>query len=244
MVLNQNLNYAIKEHIRLKQLLQHTMGFSNSSLTTNTQENEELKKQLEDDTRQVHQLFKENEELKDQIERERYEHRRALMNQEDKTFLEVIKPLEDEVESLQEEILILKMKLASAHENADIQKHNEVAGVIIEVNDRLKEQLGLLEKVKKIYGEENNNWEDDEFFLDACKEREEVFDKYHHGTLVEDPDPLGENKKKLEEATAKAKCLDALVYGIGWEHLNELCDDTTKERLIESGQFVPEDFTE
>ena len=56
-------------------------------------------------------LKEENEELnklKDQIERERYEHKKALMNQEDKTFLGEIKPLEDQVETLHKELEDLK----------------------------------------------------------------------------------------------------------------------------------------
>ena len=197
------------------------MGFSNSSLITNTQE---------------------NKTLKDQIERERYEHRRALMNQEDKTFLEVIKPLEDEVESLQEQLEYnIYMK----------EKHDNLTDEYLE----LEEQVELLKEVKEIYGEENNNWEDDDFFLDACRERESVFEKYHEGTLVEQEElefsrcankkavlknkELKDENKKLK---AKADCFTALVYGIGWETLHELCDDTTTARLIESGEFVPEDF--
>ena len=286
------------------------MGFSNSSLITNTQENEEELKILKTYREEMGKIQKEFDVIEDIVD---------------------VLPF---IQQLKEEILILKMKLASAHENADIQKHNEVAGVIIEVNDRLKEQLGLLEKVKKIYGEENNNWEDDEFFLDACKQREEVFDKYHHGTLVEQEELEAETKQRYEDnekarqviqetcnenkelkdeiefsrcankkavlknkelkeenehldrecdrlseleviawtdfygekeviddikcyifrrdiikmkednkkLKAKADCFTALVYGIGWETLHELCDDTTTARLIESGEFVPEDF--
>lgn len=49
----------------------------------------------------------------------------------------------------------------------------------------LEEKVELLDEVKSIYGEENNNWEDEENFLDACRDRERVFEKFHEGTLVE-----------------------------------------------------------
>ena len=156
------------------------MGFSNSSLITNTQE---------------------NKTLKDQIERERYEHRRALMNQEDKTFLEVIKPLEEELE----------------------------------------EKVELLDEVKSIYGEENNNWEDEENFLDACRDRERVFEKFHEGTLVEQEE-VEKVEDKLEASQIKEKSLDILVYGIGWDQILDICDKNTQERLIELGHFIKDDF--
>ena len=50
------------------------------------------------------------------------------------------------IEKLKEENIDLKMKLVSAHENADVQKHNEIAGVIIEENDKLKEENEKLNK--------------------------------------------------------------------------------------------------
>ena len=50
------------------------------------------------------------------------------------------------IEKLKEENIDLKMKLVSADENADVQKHNEIAGVIIEENDKLKEENEKLNK--------------------------------------------------------------------------------------------------
>lgn len=185
-----------------------------------------------------------------------------------KVILEIkddeIKQLKEEIKKLKEENKTIKGEYYTESEfNGEYpfrrqMTKNELIGycqVVHQLNRQHKRIIGesidelanrqiLILKVKEIYGEENNNWEDDDFFISQVQERERVYTKFHEGTLVEDPDPLGENKKKLEEATAKAKCLDALVYGIGWEHLNELCDGTTKARLIESGQFVPEDFAE
>lgn len=46
--------------------------------------------------------------LKGQIERERYEHTKTLNNHEDKTYLEIIVPLEKENEKLTKEIESLK----------------------------------------------------------------------------------------------------------------------------------------
>ena len=75
-----------------------------------------------------------------------------------------------------------------------------------------EESHELLNKVKEIYGEECNNWEDDETFLFACGERESVFERYHEGTLVEletlekqqeENEKLKEEMKKLKEERDK-----------------------------------------
>jgi hypothetical protein len=58
-------------------------------------------------------LQDENTKLKEQIERERYEHKKALTNQEDKTFLEVIKPLEEDNAKLNK-----KLQLETKRSNA------------------------------------------------------------------------------------------------------------------------------
>ena len=48
-------------------------------------------------------LKEENKQLKDQIERERYEHNKEIMKQQDAHYLEEVSPLEKQVEELSEE---------------------------------------------------------------------------------------------------------------------------------------------
>jgi hypothetical protein len=52
-----------------------------------------------------------------------------------------------ENEKLKEEIFLTKMKLASANENADVERHNEEAGIILAENDKLRDEVRDLKKL-------------------------------------------------------------------------------------------------
>ena len=139
----------------------------------------------------------------------------------------------------------------------------ELREQVASLKDKLHEQVELIKKVKKIYGTAGgtgfNGWDDSTpSFLDACKDREKVYDMFHQGELVEVVEKekvqekldeamkiievAKEMKPELKEMEKKAKSLDHLIYGIGWDHIQELCDQNTQERLIELGHFVKDDF--
>jgi len=48
------------------------------------------------------------------------------------------------IDGLKEEISVLRAKLECANKNADTEEHNKQAGIILEENDRLQEELSNL----------------------------------------------------------------------------------------------------
>ena len=139
----------------------------------------------------------------------------------------------------------------------------ELREQVASLKDKLHEQVELIKKVKKIYGTAGgtgfNGWDDSTpSFLDACKDREKVYDMFHQGELVEVVEKekvqekldeamkiievAKEMKPELKEMEKKAKSLDHLIYGIGWDHIRELVMEDVEQELIKLGYFVEEDF--
>ena len=48
------------------------------------------------------------------------------------------------IDGLKEEISVLRLELENANKNADAEEHNKQAGIILEENDRLQEELSNL----------------------------------------------------------------------------------------------------
>lgn len=121
------------------------------------QENKQLKEKYDKlerfadkDAEARFKLFEENKQLKDQIERERYEHNREIMKQQDTHYLEEVSPLEKQVEELSEENKRLK------ESNEFIRKTCLMAD---EENTKLKEQIDELgELCENIDKNAYNSW--------------------------------------------------------------------------------------
>lgn len=68
---------------------------------------------------------------------------------------------------LKEEIFLTNMKLVSANENADVERHNEAAGIILAENQKLKEENATLKQ--KL--EDETCWEEFQEVMDKLKEQ-------------------------------------------------------------------------
>ncbi len=68
---------------------------------------------------------------------------------------------------LNEEIFLTNMKLVSANENADVERHNEAAGIILAENQKLKEENATLKQ--KL--EDETCWEEFQEVMDKLKEQ-------------------------------------------------------------------------
>jgi len=110
-------------------------------------------------------------------------------------------------QKLKEELSMMKMKLAAAHDNADAKKHQEAAGLILEENDELHNEIEELKEWKRnaeqnyIAEEDVNDWIErhgDQRVMDTCdiKDMEDEIEE-----LKEEIDELKEQgKKDLEKA--------------------------------------------
>jgi predicted nucleic acid-binding Zn-ribbon protein len=91
---------------------------------------------------QINALGREVRELKDQIERERYEHNKEIMKQQDAHYLEEVSPLEKQVEELSEENEELKTSVQSTENYWKSKFENAQEEKDAHWNDWLNKEFG------------------------------------------------------------------------------------------------------
>ena len=166
-------------------------------------ENEELKEELDGSNDRTIELIDERKKIRTENKKLKEE-----ITHKNKKFSEWI----EENKELKEEVFILKMNLASAHENADVQKHNEVAGVIIEENDKL---IALNEEITRKYAEYRDLSEQ---HLKVVKENHSKYKKEQmrktvgREVWIETMKKNEELKKEIEELKPKANAFNDLVF--------------------------------
>ena len=122
---------SMKEHKQFKEKVETLQ----EKVKTLNEENDELREEIASFENSNEELENETEILKDLLQ-----NRMPVGCIAETTY----QPILDENETLKEENVKLTCWLATAHENADANIHNESAGLIIQENDKLKAEIDEL----------------------------------------------------------------------------------------------------
>ncbi len=138
---------------------------------------------------------------------------------------------------LKEEIFLTNMKLVSANENADVERHNEAAGIILAENQKLKEENATLKQ--KL--EDETCWEEFQEVMDKLKEQNKKLkeditthpdfaaiatDWYERHNWLVDVDEYNELKEYCDKWSPILSDIDGddfcnLLCEYGWEYNEE-----------------------
>jgi len=138
---------------------------------------------------------------------------------------------------LNEEIFLTNMKLVSANENADVERHNEAAGIILAENQKLKEENATLKQ--KL--EDETCWEEFQEVMDKLKEQNKKLkeditthpdfaaiatDWYERHNWLVDVDEYNELKEYCDKWSPILSDIDGddfcnLLCEYGWEYNEE-----------------------
>jgi len=131
-------NKKLKEDIKkLREKTAEHLGMAETLHDTVVEENEQLREEIKDLNEEVNDrvVIEDIAELFGSDEGDHFDWESEIGG-----MIEENKKLKEENKKLKQELFLTKMKLVSANENADVEKHNEAAGIVIAENKKLEEE--------------------------------------------------------------------------------------------------------